>query len=163
VRQAFQAAQQVNLEVKRRAAQGVIKTAAAAAAMAGAQPIPLASVGALLPIEVAMLAKISAGYGVPLDPGTISKLAAAALGAIVLRTGATIALAQLLKSIPFVGTAAGGMLNAAAAGALTVTMGRAWMSICEMLLGTDNDFNADDIAEAFKKAVREQPPQELED
>ena len=156
VRQALIAAQQVNLESKRNAAWAAVKqTAMAAASAAAAIPVPGAALAALLPIEASMLARVSAVYGVPLQSGNVARLAFAAVGALGFRAGGELAVAQVLKFIPGIGTVAGGALNAAAASALTVAMGRGWMTLCETMVSTGVALSEDEVAEAFKKAVKE--------
>ena len=100
VRRAFAAAQKASLEFKKKAAHKVVLASAGAATAAGAVPIPFADAALLVPIQVGMLAGISATFGIELSKAFFGTLVAAMAGA----TGATFlgraVVSNLLKLIP---------------------------------------------------------------
>ena len=136
VQRAFAAAQKASLELKKKAAHKVIVAAATAAAAAGATPIPFANAALLVPIQVGMLAGISATFGIKLSKAFLSTLVAAMAGP----AGATVlgraVVSNLLKVIPGVGTVAGGAIAAAAAGTLTTALGKLYVAVLTKLFTT---------------------------
>lgn len=90
-------------------------------------PIPFADAFLLVPTQVAMLAGISAAFGLELSTAFLSTLVAAATGVV----GATFAgralVGNLIKLLPGAGPAVGGGINAAMAAALTVALGEVYI------------------------------------
>ncbi|MDQ3034375.1 MAG: 50S ribosome-binding GTPase [Myxococcota bacterium] len=126
-KRAFVAAQKASLAKKKSSSQAVIMGAAATAAVAAASPIPFSDAFVLVPIQVGMLAGISATFGLELSTAFLATLVSAAIGS----AGATVAgraiVTGLLKLVPGAGTVAGSLIGAATASALTVTMGEAYV------------------------------------
>jgi uncharacterized protein (DUF697 family) len=83
----------------------------------------------LVPIQMAMMAKISQSYGMSLERSTAVTIAATAAATAAGRTFVT----SLIKFIPGGGTLAGGTIAAGVASALTYAMGLAWLEVCERL------------------------------
>ena len=131
---ALTAAQVLDLGRKKKAVAGIVNQAAALAMGIGATPIPFADAALLVPNQVAMIARITAAYGLP--PSRSRALAAA--GSVVLTGGATMAgkyaVTTLLKFVPG-GAIAGSAISATVAGALTKAVGMAWVSVCEYAMG----------------------------
>ncbi len=129
VRRAFTNAQGVVIRLKVRHARAVVATAGAAAGTIGAVPIPVSDAVLLMPVQVGMLAGISAIFGVDMKRGRIAELIRA-----LAKTGGTEwagkALVQaLLKVMP--GTE---LISAAVATAITVALGEAHIRLCTELL-----------------------------
>lgn len=122
------AAQKVDMSLKQRHAHNIVVAAAAAAAGAGASPIPFTDAAVLVPIQVSMLAGITAVFGVSLNRGFLTTLLASA----VTGAGATFAgraiVSGLLKMVPGAGTAAGMTISAVTASALTTAFGEAYIA-----------------------------------
>ncbi|MDE0026184.1 MAG: DUF697 domain-containing protein [Spirochaetaceae bacterium] len=133
VRRAFAAAQKASLELRKKAAHKVVVAAAGAAVAAGAVPIPFADAAVLVPIQVSMLAGISATFGIELSKAFFSTLVAAMAGT----TGATFlgraVVANLLKFIPGGGSVAGGVVAAGAAATLTTALGELYIAVLAKL------------------------------
>lgn len=131
-RRALAAAQKVSIDYKRKVAHGIVATAAAAAAAAGASPIPFSDAFILVPIQVGMLAGISATFGLDLSKAFLSTLASTLLGS----GGATLAgktiVTNLLKLVPGV-QILGMVINGATAAALTTGVGEAFIAILAAL------------------------------
>ena len=103
--------------------------AAAGAAVTGASPIPLSDAAFLVPEEIAMMAKITATFGLPIAKGTLSTIISGTIGT----AGATVlgktVVANILKIIPIGGSIIGGVVSAATAAALTAALGEAYIAI----------------------------------
>jgi hypothetical protein len=78
-RTAFAAAQRVSLDLKKTRAHVVVMGAAATAAAIGAAPIPFSDAVLLVPVQVGMLASISAVFGLPVSKGFLSTLLGSAV------------------------------------------------------------------------------------
>ena len=133
VQRAFAAAQKASIELKKRKAHKVVVAAAASAAGVGAAPIPFADAALLVPIQIGMLAGISATFGLEISRAFLGTLVAAMAGT----TGAAFlgraVVSNLLKFIPGLGTIAGGAISAATAGALTTGLGEIYITVLAKL------------------------------
>ncbi len=150
--QAWAAAQKVDLDLKASQAHQAVATAALSAAGIAAAPIPFSDAVAIVPIQVAMIAGITAIFGLPLSSGFLSSLVVSVLGggggAIVGRTIAT----NLLKLIPGAGSIAGGAIGAATAAAITTALGEAYIAALHSLVFADPSRtpSEQEITAAFK-------------
>lgn len=120
---AFAAAQRIDLELKRKAAQRVIAMATAAAAGIGAAPIPIPDALPLAGVQTEMMRRITTVYNVPLGPEAVSTL----LGQLLTQWLGRLAVTNLLKFVPGAGT----VINASVAGTLTGGLGASWQTLCE--------------------------------
>ncbi|TVR05036.1 MAG: DUF697 domain-containing protein [Deltaproteobacteria bacterium] len=153
---AFAAAQRVALKHQVNQSRKIIATAATAAAAVGATPIPFADAAALVPIQVGMLAGISAAFGLDLSRaflGTIVSGGLASMGGVV---GGRAIVTGLLKLVPGAGTIAGGAIAAATASTLTTAFGFAYLAALKHLREQHGDapLSADDISRAFQDQLR---------
>ena len=135
---ALTAVQKLDWERKRQAARRVIRQAVAVSGGVGAAPIPFADAGLLVPTQVAMIARITAVYGLP--PDRSRALAAAA--SVALTGGATMAgrylAGTLLKFVPG-GAVVGSVISGTVAASLTQAVGQAWCRVCEHALSLNPD------------------------
>ena len=150
---ALTAAQVLDLGRKKKAVAGIVNQAAVLAAGIGATPIPFADAALLVPNQVAMIARITAAFGLP--PSRTRALAIA--GSVVLTGGATMAgkyaVTNLLKFVPG-GAIAGSAISATVAGALTKAVGMAWARVCEYAMsltpeGRDAFLASSEVTEKF--------------
>jgi uncharacterized protein (DUF697 family)/GTP-binding protein EngB required for normal cell division len=154
-RTAFAAAQRVSLDLKKTRAHVVVMGAAATAAAIGAAPIPFSDAVLLVPVQVGMLASISAVFGLPVSKGFLSTL----LGSAVTALGATFAgraiVGGILKLLPALGWVAGGAISAATAAAMTTAFGETYIAALSALFAASpNELPAaDDVAAAFKREI----------
>jgi uncharacterized protein (DUF697 family)/GTP-binding protein EngB required for normal cell division len=129
-RSAFAAAQSIAIEPKVKAARRVIDGATASAAAMAASPIPFADWLTLTPVMIGMVAGISKAVGLEVRDDRIATLSMSVVGALATtftaRAAASFA-ANLLKAVPAVGTAVGGLINGAIAGSLTKMLGEAYL------------------------------------
>jgi uncharacterized protein (DUF697 family)/GTP-binding protein EngB required for normal cell division len=133
VANALTAAQQVDVRRKKEAAAAVIKQAALVSGGIGAVPIPIADAALLVPHQVAMIARITAIYGLPQSRARALSIA----GAAILTGGATqagrYAVTHMLRFVPG-GYIAGSAISATVAASLTRAIGIAWSKVCEYAL-----------------------------
>lgn len=155
-RSALAAAQKVNVKLKSARAGKVIAGAATSAAALGATPIPFSDAVLIVPVQIGMLAGISAVFGLNLTKSFLGTIAGSALSA----TGATAAgrsiVAGLLKLIPGAGSAVGGAIAAGTAALITTTLGGIYVKTLEKLFissgGTAPTEEA--IAEEFSRMIK---------
>ncbi len=122
-REAFNAAQQVDIDAKRAAALKIAGGAAASAGLAAATPLPLADSAGVLTINIGMVAGIAVAMGVPLTRANMLPVATSIVGALAVTFGARMLGGSILKLIPGVGTLAGGVINAGLASSATYGLG----------------------------------------
>ncbi len=129
VRRAFTNAQGVVIRLKVRHARAIVGAAGATAGTVGAVPIPISDAIVLMPIQIGMLAGITAIFGVDVTRGRIAELIRG-----LAKTGGTewagkAVVQALLKVVP--GTE---LINAAVATAITLALGEAHIQLCKELL-----------------------------
>ena len=131
VQAALVAAQRVDLDAKARAAQGFIGATVTASAVAAASPIPFSDAALLVPLQLAMMARIAQLYGMGVDKAGIAAVASTAVATTAGRASFT----SLFKLIPGAGTIAGGVISASVASVFTFAMGQAWLTVCQKASG----------------------------
>ncbi|NJL89769.1 MAG: DUF697 domain-containing protein [Coleofasciculaceae cyanobacterium SM2_1_6] len=153
VKRAFTAAQKIDIELKKTQSRLIVTGAATSAAVMGAIPIPHSDAIAIVPIQVGMLAGISATFGLSIDQSFITTI----IGSVIAGVGGTFAgrtiVASLLKMIPVAGSVAGGTIAGVTAALLTTTIGEAYIRVLVMLFTQNNGEQPTptQVADAFKK------------
>ena len=127
VHQALASAQRIDLDAKARAAHTFIGACVTGAAAAAATPIPFSSAVVLVPIQLAMMARIAHLYNVPFDRASIAAIASTA----VATTAGRAAFTSLIKLVPGAGSVVGGVISASVASGFTLAMGQAWLVVCQ--------------------------------
>lgn len=114
-------------------AEKTVNGVAGAAAASCAVPIPVADAMILMGEQATMMTAISAIYKLGLSRKTLLNLVMGALGV----GGATVVgktiVSSVFKLIPGLGTVAGSVISATTAGALTLTLGYAFIELCEAI------------------------------
>lgn len=151
---ALAAAQRIDLDRKWSQAQGLIAAASTAAAAVGATPVPVADAALLVPIQLGLMAAVSATYGVKLE---IASMAATVATSLATAAGRSVVVG-LIKLIPGAGTIVGGVISAATASVLTAAMGYAWAAVCSQLSqgklqGVNGVLDNDAVRELFKSEL----------
>jgi predicted GTPase len=164
-RGAFAAAQQVDLTSKREQARKAQKLALGAVAGVVVVPIPLADAAAIVPIQVALIGRISAIYGLPIVRSRVAQLAASAFLSQGIGYLAKSAARSMLRYVPGVNAAAT-VVNLTVATTFTYAVGEAWIGLCELLHDQDSDaveafMNSDQVSavfmQNFKRASKRAP------
>jgi uncharacterized protein (DUF697 family)/GTPase SAR1 family protein len=153
---AFAAAQRVALQQKVNRAHKVVAVASSTAATAGAIPVPFSDALAIVPIQISMLAGISACFGIEVSKGFLGTVVAGTFSSLAGTLGGRAAVGALLKLFPGIGSVAGGVVSAAVATALTVAFGEAYIGTLQMLLkeNPDRQLSGQEVADAFKKRMQ---------
>lgn len=133
LRDTLQNVQTASLQAKHKAAQTAVAAAVTAAFGTGFAPIPFSDAAILIPTQVGMIAGITVIYGFDISKSMLTGFVSATIGT----SGATVLgktiVANLLKLIPGVGTAAGGAISGATAGLLTTALGEAYIQLMDMM------------------------------
>ncbi len=164
-RNALAAAQKVSVNHKLQRAHAVVGAFALSAGGAGAVPLPFSDAVAIVPIQISMLASISAAWGLPVSTAFLGTLISGAItgsaGTLVGRATA----GALLKLIPGIGSTLGGAISAGVASTLTFAFGEAYIAALYML--TKDDPNkiptAEEIRDEFirqLKSIKKEPKSE---
>lgn len=163
-KKAFVAAQAIDLDLKTYKAHGIVAAAAVAAGGIGATPVPFTDAIAIIPIQVGMLANITAVWGLPLDAAFLSTVISGAItgagatiaGQMAARAGIQL-LGDLLKLIPGPGSLVGGLVNGATATLLTTAFGEAYIATLYLLTkdNPDKEPTAEEIRNQFLKQLKE--------
>ena len=128
VRRAFTNAQGVVIRLKANQSRAVVVASSAAAGGIGAAPIPVPDAAVLMPVQLGMLASITAVFGLDLSNDRAMNLIRGLVGqGGVTVVGRQIA-ANLLKVVPGVS-----VINATVAAAVTAALGEAYIQLCSEL------------------------------
>ena len=152
---AFAAAQRASIAYKKTVARRVLAGFAATAAGIGATPIPFPDATLLVPNQIAMLAGISAAFGLDVTNAFLATLVASAAGA----GGATMLgralVVNILKLIPGPGTVAGAAIGAATASALTIALGELYVKVLAETFERNGGMtpSIDEVATAFERRI----------
>jgi uncharacterized protein (DUF697 family)/predicted GTPase len=155
VQRAFIAAQKVALQQKIDLANKIMVASAAGAATAGLTPIPFSDAAVIVPIQIGMLAKISALFGLPVSNDLLKSLLFTLIGTTAATVAGRAIVSGLLKFVPGAGTAVGGAISGATAAALTTTLGKIYIAtMAKVCSGSGGSApTADDIVREFKKEL----------
>lgn len=137
VKNAFSASQRISLKIKLQRAHAAVATAAASAASVGAIPVPFADAIALVPIQIGMLATISALWGIPVSRVLLGTLVGGSITSSVGTIGGRALAGRLLKLIPVVGSVTGAVITAAVASTVTTAFGEAYIATLYALTKDD--------------------------
>lgn len=133
-RKAFVNAQIASIKTKRAQAQIAIAAAVAGAFGEGFVPLPFADAAALVPTQIAMIAAITAIYGINIKKSTMSAIITSLLGSTAATLAGRAIVANLLKLIPGIGTAAGGAISGGTAAIITTALGETYIGIMELMM-----------------------------
>ena len=130
---ALSAAQQLDWGRKRHAAKKIIGASSASALATGATPIPFSDAAILVPLQIAMIARLTAAYGTSVPSAQLASL----VGSLMLSSGATTAgrwmVSSLLRMVPG-GQPAAMVISGTVAASMTTAMGWAWVAVLERYL-----------------------------
>jgi uncharacterized protein (DUF697 family)/GTP-binding protein EngB required for normal cell division len=161
-RAAFAAAQKVNLDLNREAAQDYVTAAAAAASAAALVPIPIADALSLAPIQAGMMVAISATFGLSMERGQVYQVLSTVMGCMALSVAGRWAVGTVLKLIPGPGSVIGGVLNAGFAGSLTLSLGRIYIAFLYGFISEKGRVPlGSEIASAFPDYFRGRQPAQI--
>jgi uncharacterized protein (DUF697 family)/GTPase SAR1 family protein len=157
---AFAAAQKVALRHKQARSHAIVAASATSAAAVGAAPIPFSDAILIVPIQISMLAGISAVFGLPLDSAFLTTLVSSTLAG----AGGTIAgraiVGSLLLLVPGAGPILKGVISGGTAIAFTTAFGEAYIAALSFLIEKDphNPPTAEQIAKQFREEMAKANP-----
>lgn len=138
MRNAFVAAQKVSVEAKRRAAFKVVGASAATAFGIGATPIPFADALLLVPVQIGMLASISAVFGLNVTTSFLSTLLASAAGGSAATVAGRALVVNAMKLVPGANMAASA-ISGGTASTLTTALGTAYIAALTIVFNRSED------------------------
>lgn len=133
VHKAFNNAQQIDMDRKVKAARRWARNYITSAFGVGFTPIPLADATLLVPMQITMLAHITAIFGLSLDKAQIVSIIAGLGG-----TGGATYLGKLIvssafKMIPGIGTVSGGLISGTTASILTMALAFSYIEVLKAI------------------------------
>lgn len=150
-KKAFAAAQKISIDLKIKKAHLVVAGAATSAAATGAVPIPFSDAIVLVPIQVGMLAGISAVMGLDFSDGFLKTLIASTIGTSTTTLVGKVIVGELCKLIPGFGSVVGGLISGATAASLTTALGEAYIKVLEKMLNNNSEITPENVAEAMRE------------
>ena len=151
--------QKISIDLKVKEARKVVYKYSGGSGIIGASPIPFSDFPLLVTDQVAMIAKITTVFGLSLDKALIMAMISSTAGT----SGTTIAgktlVTNMLKMIPGAGTVVGGVISASVAASLTLSLGLAYIKVCEFIVKEEakgNRVEDDQIIEKMKDALKKE-------
>lgn len=159
VQSSFNNAQQVDLERKAESARRWANKYITTTFGVGFTPIPFSDSAILVPLQVGMLAHITAIFGISMDKQKITSIVAAVGGT----GGATIlgrsVVANALKFIPGAGTVLGGIISGVTASIITTALAYSYIEVLTAIAYQESlgrKMEIEDIKELMKKRFQAQ-------
>ena len=154
-KRAFVAAQKVDIEQKQEHSLKIVAGSATSAAAMAIIPIPFCELVAIVPIQIAMLAGISATFGLSFNESFFNSM----LGGIITGGGGVITqqsiVSGIIKFIPGVGSVAGAAISSSTALAVTFAFGRAYTDTLVILFEQNNRLpTKEEIISTFKQQYK---------
>lgn len=163
----LQNVQIASMSLKRKSAYKAIATSMVAAGTVAASPIPFSDCLVLVPIEAAMLTSITVIYGVEISSGFIADFLSCTIGCGTASLLGKMAVVNILKLIPGVGSVLGGFVSGSTASIITSALGRAYIPIIELIYNGEFDYKSitreqfkEKVQESFKNKIDEAAKQE---
>ncbi|AEB29926.1 hypothetical protein CAR_c12340 [Carnobacterium sp. 17-4] len=144
-KKAFNNAQQVDIARKANAARTWALRYIATSFGVGFLPIPFSDASVLVPMQVTLLAHITAIFGISMDKSTIASLVAAIGGT----GGATFAgryiVSNVIKMIPGAGTVVGGVISGSTAAIITTALSMSYIEVLAIIAAGEKDGKYPDL------------------
>ncbi|HBN83975.1 MAG TPA: GTPase, partial [Clostridiales bacterium] len=151
--------QKASIAAKVKHAQGIVTATVAAGFTEGFTPVPFADAALLIPTQVAMIASITAVFGLQINRGIITAFIYSALGT----SGATVTgravVSNLLKLIPGAGQIVGGLISGSTAAVITKALGNAYIKLMEGICKgelKESDLNSESAKERFRSLFHQE-------
>ena len=147
----------VPLDDKRDLALKRVKLASAAAATAGATPIPISDAGILMTIQAGMIVSISNAYGMKVDKGSSMALLATVAAPVAATAFGTALVGSLFKFFPGLGTLAGAAITGTVAASITLAIGHLYTQFLHHLCEENGNIppQTSQITEEFAEFYKE--------
>ncbi len=121
----------------------------------GAVPLPIADAVLLVPIQITLLATISAIWGFSVSEASLSTIVSGLTTSSIATVGGRALVGTLLKFLPGVGTVTGGLISATAAATITTGFGEAYIATLYALTKSHPDRmpTAKEIKKEFQRLL----------
>lgn len=133
IHEAFNNAQQVDIERKAKAARSWARKYVASTFGVGFTPIPFADATVLVPMQIGMMAHITAIFGISLERKSIIGI----IGAIGGTSGVTylgrMIVSNIVKFVPAAGTITGGLISGTTAAVLTSALAMSYIEVLSII------------------------------
>jgi uncharacterized protein (DUF697 family)/predicted GTPase len=139
-RRAFVRAQKISISKKSDEAKKVVNWASGLAAAACANPVPIPDAVFIVPIQIRMMMRIGAIFG--LSTEGFENLLIALVGPLIAAGVGRQAFGMILKWIPGIGTIVGGVVSATVAASITQALGKAYI---EVMIDLVTQYPAQDV------------------
>lgn len=144
-REAFNNAQQADIERKAKAARRWASRYVATTFGVGFAPIPFSDASLLVPMQVTLLAHITAIFGISLDKSTIVSIIAAVGGTgSATMIGKTV-VANAFKFIPGAGTIIGGIISGTTASIVTSALALSYIEVLSIIATKEKEGESIDL------------------
>ncbi len=144
-KKAFNNAQQVDIARKANSARSWALRYIGTSFGVGFLPIPFSDASVLVPMQVTLLAHITAIFGISMDKATIASLVAAIGGT----GGATFAgryiVSNVIKLIPGAGTVVGGFISGSTAAVITTALSMSYIEVLAIIAAGEKDGKYPDL------------------
>lgn len=155
-RNAFTNMQQVDIAQKMKRARKWVKKYVISTFSVGFIPIPFSDATLLVPMQITMMAHITAVFGVSMDKATVTAL----IGAVGGTTSATFLgrylTANVLKLVPGAGSVVGGSVSGVTAALVTTALGMSYIEILAVMARSEQKgitVSKEDLARLFKQKL----------
>lgn len=134
VENAFANAQKVSIDLKRKKANAAINYAVLANFAQGFIPVPYADAPSMVATQTAMLAKITAIYGVDVEQKVLENLMGTTIGVSISTILGRTTASAILKTLPGAGTIVGGTISGLVSATITFALGQMYSKLMELAL-----------------------------
>lgn len=151
-------AQSASLKLKEKMATKVVNQTVIASFGEGYVPLPCSDCVLLIPTQISMIARITAIYGLELSEAMFTGIVSSLLGTAGTTFVGRTAVANILKTIPGVGTAVGGTISGATAALLTKALGEAYIVVMDMVCRegiSESDLESGKLMELLSSIFKE--------
>lgn len=144
-KEAFNNAQQVDIALKAKSARNWAVKYIVSSFGIGFVPVPFSDASLLVPMQIGLLAHITAIFGISMDKATLTSLVAAIGGT----GGATFAgryiVSNIVKFIPGAGTIAGGFISGTTASMVTTALAMSYIEVLTIIAKGEKDGKYPDL------------------
>ncbi|MBO6044042.1 MAG: hypothetical protein J6P47_06250 [Acetobacter sp.] len=107
-----------------------------------------------MPIQAAMIAKISSLFGMNIMEGNLKSTLPVILGPLFAKFLGKTVIAGFLKTIPGIGSVTGGLIDAGVAGTVTKLIGALYIEVIMGFAEENKELSPDDVFEEFGERLR---------
>lgn len=145
IERAFTNAQHADIARKAKSARRWARKYIAASFGVGFVPIPFSDASILVPMQITLIAHITAIFGISLDKSTLVSVVAGVFGTTGATQGGRYIATNLLKLIPGAGSLAGGAVSALTASMITSALAMSYIEILTLICQAEKEGKLDQL------------------